>query len=153
MKTFLTTVKGKIIAAAITAAVFSSVITAVILVNLGYRTIAVKALNGITQILNGDKENFAYEGLHLKEGDNVNVNKEADLTLALDEDKFVYAEPETRFWIEASGKLGDTRTTIHLEEGSQLFRIDKKLEGEEYFDVETPNSTMSVRGNCFSRNM
>ena len=131
MKAFLTTVKGKVIAASITAALVASVVTSVVFINLGYRTIAVKALNGITQILNGDKENYAYEGLHLKSGDNVNVNPDADLTLALDEDKFVYAEPNTKFWIEAAGRLGDTRTTIHLEEGSQLFRIDNKLEGAE----------------------
>lgn len=149
MKAFLTTVKGKVIAAALTSALMATIATSIVFINLGYRTIAVKALNGVTQIFNGDKEDIAYEGLHLKSGDNVNVNSDADLTLALDEDKFVYAEHDTRFWIEAAGKLDDTRTTIHLEEGSQLFRIDKKLEGEEYFDVQTPNSTMSVRGTVF----
>lgn len=149
MKGFLATVKGKIILTAVIALVTGSVTTAVVFVNMGYRTIAVKALNGITQIFNGDKENVAYEGLHLKSGDNVNVNPDSDLTLALDEDKYIYAEPDTKFWIDAVGVLGNTKTTIHLEEGSQLFRIDKKLEGDEYFNVQTPNSTMAVRGTVF----
>lgn len=149
MKSFLSSTKGKIISAAVTAGLVSSVITAIIFISLGYRTIAVKAFNGVTQIVNGNKENTAYEGLHLKSGDDVSVKEESDLTLSLDEDKFVYAEPNTHFWIEAAGKVNDTKTKIHMDEGSNLFRIDNKLNDDEYFDVETPNSTMSVRGTVF----
>lgn len=149
MKSFLASTTAKVIAAVATTAVVTAIGTTVVLVNMGYRTIAVRALNGITSIVNGGKENYAYEGLHLKSGDDVTVNENSDLTLSLDEDKYVYAEPLTHFWIEAEGKKGDTRTKIHLDEGCGLFRIDNKLEGEEYFDVETPNSTMSVRGTVF----
>ena len=149
MKSFLASTAGKIIAGILTLAVVGSVATAVVFMNSGYRTIAVKALNGITEITNNGKMDFAYAGLHLKAGDDIRVKSNSDLTLSLDEDKFVFADADTHFWIETEGKAEDNRTKIHLEEGSSLFRIDKKLTGDEYFDVDTPNSTMSVRGTIF----
>lgn len=149
LKNLLQSTISKVVLGVVTGAVVATVVTAAVFINHGYRTIAVKALTGITKITNEKKEDFAYEGQHLKSGDDVRVNPSADLTLSLDEDKYVYAEAETHFWLEAAGKKADTRTTIHLDEGSQLFRIDNKLTEGEYFDVETPNSTMSVRGTVF----
>lgn len=149
MKTFLTTLKGKIIAGVATIVVAGAVVAAVIISNSGFRTIVVNAFNGVTTIVNGTKSSEAYEGLHLKAGDDVTVSSDADLTLAMDEDKYVYAEANTHFWVEAKGKLDNTKTKVYMDEGSNLFRIDDKLEGEEYFEVDTPNSTMSVRGTVF----
>ena len=149
MKDFLTTKKGKMIAGIGTLAVVAAVVAAVILLNLGYRTIAVKALTGSTTVQNGGTDTQAYVGLHLKSGDDVRVDDTGDLTLAVDQDKYLYAESATHFWIEAAGKLNDTRTKVVLDEGSGLYRIDQKLRDGEYFKVDTPNSTMSVRGTVF----
>lgn len=149
MKTFLTSLKGKIIAGASTAAVTVGVIVAAVVLNSGYRTIVVDELNGITNILNNSKLSEAYTGQHLVSGDDVTVTKNSDLTLALDEDKYVFAEEDTHFWIQAKGKLNDTRTEIFMDAGSNLFRIDEKLKEEEEFTVDTPNTTMSVRGTVF----
>ena len=140
MKTFLTTLKGKIIAGVSTAVVVGGIAAAVIIANSGFRTIVVNAFNGVTTIVNGSKTSEAYEGLHLKAGDDVTVGSSADLTLAMDEDKHVYAEPNTHFWVEAKGKLGNTKTKVYMDEGSNLFRIDDKLSESEYFEVDTPNS-------------
>ena len=127
MKTFLTTLKGKIIAGVSTAVVVGGIVAAVVIANSGFRTIVVNAFNGVTTIVNGSKTSEAYEGLHLKAGDDVTVGSSADLTLAMDEDKHVYAEPNTHFWVEAKGKLGNTKTKVYMDEGSNLFRIDDKL--------------------------
>ncbi|MCQ2499535.1 MAG: FecR family protein [Lachnospiraceae bacterium] len=149
MKTFLSTMKGRIIAGVVTLGVIGAVIVAVIMMNSGYRTIAVEDLNNTTTVVNSGNSTAAYVGQHLKGGDDVTVSTESDLTLALDTDKHMFANEKTHFWIEASGKEGDTRTNIHLAEGSVLNRIDNKLNETENFKVDTPNATMSVRGTVF----
>ncbi|MCQ2518954.1 MAG: FecR family protein [Lachnospiraceae bacterium] len=149
MKTFLTTVKGKIMAGVGTVVVIGAIVTLIVVLNSGYRTIAVHELNGLTTIVNGSKTGEAYAGLKLKQGDDVTVSDSGDLTLAMDQDKHVYAEPKTHFWIEAQGKLNNTRTRVYMDKGSNLFRIDNKLRENENFKVDTPNSTMSVRGTVF----
>ena len=59
MKTFLTTLKGKIIAGAGTLVVAGAIAAAVIISNSGFRTIVVNAFNGITTIVNGSKTSEA----------------------------------------------------------------------------------------------
>jgi len=149
MKAFFQSLKGKIITASVSVGVVAAVTAILIIANSGIRSIVVNALNGVTTVVNGSNTNEAYEGLKLKAGDDVTVSSDADLTLAMDEDKYVYAEPNTHFWIEAKGKLGNTNTKVFMDEGSNLFRIDDKLGENESFTVDTPNSTMAVRGTVF----
>ena len=149
MKTFLTSVKGKIIAGSATAVTIGAVIVAALVITSGYRTIAVEALTGVTSIINAGKTQDAYVGQHLKDGDDATVGAQSDITLLLDDDKYVYGEPNTHFWVEAKGKKNDARTTIHLDKGSVLNRLDNKLGEAEVYQVDTPNSTMSVRGTVF----
>lgn len=149
MKTFLTSLKGKLIVGLSTLGVVGAVVAAAIIINSGYRTIVVDGSNGSTEIVNGSNVNEAYVGLHLKSGDDVTVKNTSDLTLALDQDKYVYAEENTHFWIEAKGKADDTRTVINLDEGCNLIRIDQKLKESESFEVDTPNTTVSVRGTVY----
>lgn len=149
MKAFLTTVKGKVIAGVSTVVIVGAIVAAVIILNSGYRTIAVEALNGITKIINNGKTSEAFVGQHLKSGDDVTVSASSDMTLALDSDKFVFAKENTHFTVEATGKATDSRTTIHLYDGATLCRVDKKLKDSENFNVDTPNATMSVRGTVF----
>jgi len=149
MKTFLTTTKGKIIAGLVTVAVIAAVVIAIIAMNSGYRTIAVERVNGTTTVTNNGTKQEAYAGQHLKSGDDVDVMAQSDLILGLDSDKYVYAKENTHFWVEALGKKNNTRTTIKLDNGSSLCRIDGKLKDSEAFEVDTPNSTMSVRGTVF----
>lgn len=115
-----------------------------------YRTIAVSEANGTTNITRSEKESFdAYAGVHLLSGDDAKVKASSDMTLELDTDKHVYAEENTHFFLTADGEEGSTKTVINLDDGSVLICIDKKLGAEESFEVDTPNSTMSVRGTVF----
>ena len=154
MKGFLATLKGKIIAAVAGILVVAGVVVTVVVVTSpkDYRTIKIEELNGQTIILNeSNSSQEAYKGMNLKSGDVVTVQEDANMTLLLDMDKYMFADAGTKFTVEASGnsEKSNTKTRIVLEEGSVLCRLDSKLGDEESFEVETPNSVMSVRGTIF----
>lgn len=154
MKIFLSTLKGKIIAAVAAVLVVTGVVAAVVAVTSpkDYRTIKIEELNGQTIISNeSNSSQDAYAGMNLKSGDVVTVQEDANMTLLLDMDKYMFADAGTKFTVEASGnsEKSNTKTRIVLEEGSVLCRLDSKLGDEESFEVETPNSVMSVRGTIF----
>ena len=93
----------------------------------------------------GEKIN-AYADMDLESGDDIKVKKESELDLKLDDDKFVYVDENSHIWMEAEGKQEDSKTVIHMEEGTTLHKIDKKLKGKSSYEVETPNATMAIRG-------
>lgn len=144
----LKTKGAKIGVAAAGTTVAAAVITAVImLAGNGYRTVAIEELSGTTVVTSEEKgATEAYEGMHLYPGDDVAVQQASDMTMVLDMDKYLYAEAGTRFHLEYAGKPGKSETVIHLEEGSVLNRIKDRLNAGEVYQVDTPNSTMAVRG-------
>lgn len=114
------------------------------------RNIIVEELNGTSTVTSEDSgESDAYEGRQLVSGDAVSVASAANMTLKLDEDKHLFADSDTRFSIEASGKTGATKTKIIMDEGCTLIGIENKLGQNESFEVATPNATMAVRGTTF----
>ena len=114
------------------------------------RTIVVEETNGTTIVLNEEKESTdAYKGMHLFSGNDVTVQETSDLTMLLDMDKYLYAEENTHFWLEASGSEENSKTVIYLDEGATLNRIVNPLEKGSVYQVNTPNSTMAVRGTVF----
>ena len=154
MKKFLTTTKGKVTLGCSVILVIAAIIVTVILISKpeDYRTIEIEELVGQTIVtdVEGNLLN-AYEGMHLESGNSVSVQDNANMTLLFDMDKYMFADAGTKFRVEATGnsEKGTTKTRIHLEEGSVLCRIDNKLGEEEVYDVQTPNSVMSVRGTVF----
>ena len=154
MKSFINTLKGKLLLGGIGVVVIAAVIVTVIVAtsDKSYRSIKVNGLTGTTVIT--DESNVsenAYKGMNLKSGYKVEVSKDSNMTLLFDSDKYMFADEGTVFRVEASGnsEKGNTKTRIILEEGSVLCRIDKKLGESETYEVETPNSVMSVRGTIF----
>ncbi len=151
MKGFLATLKGKIIIGIASTAVITGGVVGIVAATStdDYRTIKVEELTGQTVICD-DKNNSqdAYEGMNLEDGDKVEVKTDANMTLLLDMDKYMFADAGTKFTLEATGnsEKSTTKTRIVLEEGSILCRIDNKLGADETYEVETPNSVMSVRG-------
>ena len=114
------------------------------------RTIVVEETNGTTIVLDEAKESTnAYKGMHLFSGNDVTVQKISDLTMLLDMDKYLYAEERTHFWLEAAGSQENSQTVIYLDEGAELNRIVTPLESGSVYRVNTPNSTMAVRGTVF----
>ena len=150
MKEFVGTVKGKIVIAAVAVVVIAAVIIALLLSHKdSYRTIAVEKLTGDVAVA-GEKNNGpAYVGQRFYSGDDVTVAKESDLTMCMDQDKYVYADAETHFVLQASAASEDSKISIYLDEGSTLHELKSKLKENESYEVDTPSSTMSVRGTTF----
>lgn len=154
MKAFLATLKGKIIAGTLGVLVVTGAVVAAVAFSgpEDYRSIKVDELSGETIIIDEkNSEQEAYKGMNLKAGNTIEVKEGANMTLLMDADKYMFADEGTKFKVEASGDStkASTKTRIILEEGSVLCRLDSKLSDDEIFEVETPNSVMSVRGTIF----
>lgn len=88
----------------------------------------------------------AYSDMNLESGDDVKVGAASELDLRLDEDKYVYLNENTHIWLEADGDAQNSKTVIHMDEGTTLHKIDNKLGDNATYQVETPNATMAIRG-------
>ncbi len=146
--------KKKTLIAVIAAAVVVAIAVVVVIIIAknkapAYRIIKVYEVQGqatVTNTTKGDIE--AYENMVLESGDTVTVGK-GKLTLKLDEDKYLYAESNTTFELLASGTAKDSKTTINLLDGNIANEIQNKLNDDSYYEINTPNSTMSVRGTIY----
>jgi len=87
--------------------------------------------------------------MKLQDQDVLTVLSASSLILKLDDDKYVYLEPDTQIGIAASGGAGSTRTTIQLLKGAMSSEIQKKLGADETFSVSVGNVSMVVRGTIF----
>lgn len=115
-----------------------------------YRVIQVSKVDGQAEVEREDIGMLdAYEGMLLQSKDNVAVQTESYLYLELDEDKYIMLEPESKFRLEATGNSTNSKTSIYLEEGAIVNRLDNKLSENSSYEVTTPNSTMAVRGTIF----
>ena len=114
-----------------------------------YRLIKVFELDGkatVSRVEIGDVE--AYENMVLESGDSVYVNQ-GMLTLKMDDDKYAFAEENTIFSIIAKGDAANSKTTINLEQGAITNEIQNKLSEDSSYEINTPNSSMSVRGTVY----
>ncbi len=149
-KEFVKTAKGKIIVGVSGAAVVAVGIgVAVALQSSGYRTISCQEVGGTVTVTGAKNNGQAYAGEHLYSGDDVQVAEASELVLLMDLDKYVYADENTHFDLEASGSNEDSRIKINLYAGSELNDLQSKLGPNDTYEVDTPNSTMSVRGTRF----
>lgn len=89
-----------------------------------------------------------YNNMVLESGDKVTLNT-GDMTLKLDDDKYIYVEENTKFVLEATGTSEDSKTRIELLEGAITNDIQNKLSDESSYEINTPNSTMAVRGTTY----
>ena len=115
-----------------------------------YRMIKIMDCKGKIEIIRNDIGKIdAYKNMHLENKDDVSEYDDSKAVLQLDEDKYLYVEPNTEFHIEAVGTEENSRTRIVLEKGSIISEIQKPLSDDSYYEIQTPNSTMSVRGTVF----
>lgn len=129
------------------------VVVTVLIVFLGkkeeYRLVKIYELNGEASVNResiGDMD--AYQDMVLESGDTI-VLKSGEMTLKLDDDKFVYVEPETEFKLVASGNSANSKTSIELSYGAITNEIQNPLSDQASYEVNTPNSNMSVRGTVY----
>ncbi len=153
MKKFFASKLGKaalIAGAAVVVALVAVVLVVVLRPEEAYRSITVGEVSGQVYVQREGKSDVAaYAGMALFDGDTVRVSADSHMTVVLDGDKHMLAEAGTAFSLEASGKPGSDRTVITLLSGGMLTRLENKLEGEQSYVVQTPTSTIAVRGTVF----
>ncbi|MBR4413125.1 MAG: hypothetical protein IKS60_05890, partial [Lachnospiraceae bacterium] len=135
MKKFLKTTKGKITMAAVGVAAVAAIVAAVLLIinNNGYRSISVADVKGIVNIIGQKNNGQAYKGQRLFDGDDVSVMQDSELTLCLNNDKYVYADENTHFKLESASSKQGNKLKIVLDKGSELNVITAKLgDGDTY---------------------
>ena len=144
--------KKTIVICSIAAVLVIVAIVVVVVIKSGkksYRIINVYELNGSATVSRTDIGDIdVYENMIFESGDKVN-QKEGTMTLKLDEDKYMYVEEDTEFVLKATGDKKDSRTTIELTKGQITNEIQNKLSEDSAYEINTPNSTMSVRGTIF----
>ena len=115
----------------------------------GYRLLKVYEVKGKASV---QRESIGeiepYDNMVLESGDVVALDT-GEMTLKADEDKYIQLEEHTKLKLVATGSSAKSKTTIDLMEGAITNDIQNKLSEGSSYDVNTPNSTMSVRGTIF----
>ncbi|MBQ9983588.1 MAG: FecR domain-containing protein [Lachnospiraceae bacterium] len=115
----------------------------------GYRMIKIYEFDGMATITREEQgEITPYSNMLLESGDNVCFD-EGIMTLKFDDDKYAYVEEKTEFALRAEGDSERSKTTITIEKGSITNEIQNPLNSDASYEVNTPNSTMAVRGTTF----
>ena len=91
----------------------------------------------------------AYVNMQLQNNDQADTGSDSYVQMKMDEDKYLLMEPETSVRIEATGDDVNSKTKIVLTKGAIVNRIENKLNANSSYEIETPNSTMAVRGTTF----
>lgn len=139
----------------ITVSVAAVVVVGVVLaIALGkdkaYRVIKVFETEGKVLVSKGAGDGMeAYANMVLNSGDQVESQAKSKATLKVDDDKYLYMEENTKIRVEAAGSAESGKTTIVLEDGAITNEIQNPLSDNSAYEVNTPNSTMSVRGTIF----
>lgn len=145
--------KKKIIIISSVAVVLVAVLVVVLLNVLKkeetYRIVKVYDIKGEAIVTReGIGEMEAYNNMVLESGDVV-LLKSGTMTLKLDDDKYMYVEPNTEFRLVATGSAADSKTSIELNYGAVTSDIQNALNEDSSYEVNTPNSNMAVRGTVF----
>ncbi len=115
-----------------------------------YRSILVYNVEGSAVIeREGVGSMDAVENLYLESGDRVSVAADSGMRMKLDDDKYVMAEADTIFSVEAQGTDADSKTRICLEQGAITNEIQHPLSAGSQYETSTPNSVMAVRGTIY----
>ncbi|MCR5210912.1 MAG: FecR domain-containing protein [Lachnospiraceae bacterium] len=111
-----------------------------------YRVLKIYQVEGQANVVHEDgSEVTPYDNMLLQSGDTVSLAV-GKLIIKADEDKFIYLENNTKIILRADGTIEDSKTTIQLLEGAVINHIEAHLSDKSVYEVNTQNSTMSVRG-------
>ena len=114
-----------------------------------YRLLKVYELNGTAKVnREGIGDIDPYANMVLQSGDKVSLDT-GSMTLQADEDKYIFMEEQTELVLKASGSSSNGKIEIELAKGAITNDIKNKLSDESTYQINTPNSTMSVRGTIY----
>ena len=100
----------------------------------GYRLIQVYQLDGETQVVRNAETMTPYENMRLLNGDLAETFEESHLYLRMDTNKFLLAEPGTRFHLEATGTRNNSRTRLELEVGGIVSHLTAPLNSSSTYE-------------------
>lgn len=132
-----------------------AIVTIVLVCTLGkkeesYRNIRVSEVTGTVVVNREGMEGLtAYANMNLLSGDEIVTEAGAQVSLRLDDDKYVILDEQSKLTLHATGTEEDSKTTLQLEYGAVFSDIKNKLSESSGYEVVTPASTMSVRGTQF----
>ncbi len=89
-----------------------------------------------------------YTNMVLESGDKISL-KTGMMTIQADDDKFIHLDENTTIQLVASGTSANSKTAIEIIEGGITSDIRNKLSADSTYEINTPNSAMSVRGTVF----
>ena len=118
----------------------------------GVRIVQVAETTGEASVYRGDAGDgmAAVQGMNLSGGDGFGTGPASDALLGIDGDKTIRTGPSVRMKVASLvGNALRNGTVIELDAGTALFRITRKLEPGETFEVSTPTCVMGVRGTRF----
>ena len=123
--------------------------TIMIVQNNGHRVIKVDKVSGDASLEREDNKQEIYEGINLKSQDAIITGQDGQVELLVDSDKHIWAQENTKFKVVSSGDENKGKLKIALQYGTSLVEIEEKLPEGAFFEVETPNATVGVRGTIF----
>lgn len=113
------------------------------------RIIKATDMQGVVRYTRDAKENTVYFNMNFEPKDEVETGKESYLLMQLDEDKYVYMYADSRVVMDCAGDAKDSKTNIRLESGEIYNEIKNPLSEDSWYEVETSNATIGVRGTQF----
>ena len=146
---FIKTRKGKITIFAVLVLLVAALLLFVFGGEKGYRTISISELFGNVIAENNGNEFEAYPDMHLREGHALSTYQESYVRMALDDDKYVKLEENSRAEFRTLGASDSGNTVIYLDRGAITNEITKPLGEDESYVVHTPNAVLAVRGTFF----
>lgn len=123
--------------------------TIMIVQNNGHRVIKVDKVSGDASLEREAVKQEIYEGTNLKSQDAVITGRDGQVELLVDSDKHIWVQENTKFKVVSNGDENRGKLKIELQYGTSLVEIEEKLPAGAFFEVETPNATIGVRGTIF----
>ena len=143
--------KGKKIVLFVGSVALLAVVAAVLFIVLGggHRVIKVDEFEGDVTFERNSEEKDIVEGMNLKSEDSITTGDDGLVELLVDTDKHILAQENTSFVIISKGNEKKGKLVIKLNYGTSLVEIENKLNDKSFVEVETPNTSLSVRGTTF----
>ena len=117
--------------------------------NESYRLLKMYEFDGTGTVTRAGKGDITpYANMVLESGDKISLDTGV-LTIQADDDKFIHLDEHTTIQLIATGTSANSKTSIELIEGGITSDIRNKLSADSTYEVNTPNSAMSVRGTVF----
>lgn len=143
--------KAVAIIAGAAVAVVAVVVTLIVVFSKGdsYRLLKLFEFEGTGYVTRASKgEITPYANMVLQSGDTISLDT-GTMTIQADDDKFIYLDEHTTIKLTATGTSENSKTSIDLIEGGITSDIRNKLSADSTYEINTPNSSMTVRGTYF----